>query len=85
MYATIIFAGQFLLSWLIPGIRGYPGWLVFAFIIGRFIGVTHPRSEIEEPLDTNRQILGWFALLVFVVSFAPAPIDVIVYTPPITE
>ncbi len=85
MYATIIFAGQFLLSWWIPGIRGYPGWLVFAFIIGRFIGVTHPRSEIEEPLDTNRQILGWLALIVFVVSFAPAPIDVIVYAPPITE
>lgn len=85
MYATIIFSAQFLLAWWMPGIRGYPGWLLFAFIIGRFIGVTHPRSEIEEPLDANRQILGWLALIVFVVSFAPAPIDVIVYVPPMME
>jgi len=83
MYATIIFASQFLLAWLIPGIRGYPGWLVFAFIIGRFIGVEHPPCRIEEPMDENRRNLGWFALIVFVVSFAPAPIDVIIYAPPV--
>lgn len=82
MYAMIIFASQFLLAWLIPGIKGYPGWLVFVFIIGRFIGVDHPPCEIEEPLTPLRQWLGWLALLIFFISFAPAPIEVIVYPPP---
>lgn len=82
MYAMIIFVGQLLLAWLIPGIKGYPGWLPFAFIIGRFIGVEHPPCQVEEPLDLRRQWLGWFALLVFVLSFAPAPIEVIIFPPP---
>lgn len=82
MYAMIIFVGQLLLAWVIPGIKGYPGWLPFAFIIGRFIGVEHPPCQVEEPLDTQRQWLGWFALLVFVLSFAPAPIEVIIFPPP---
>ncbi|MBL7849119.1 MAG: site-2 protease family protein [Cyclobacteriaceae bacterium] len=82
MYAMIIFVGQLLLAWVIPGIKGYPGWLPFAFIIGRFIGVEHPPCLVEEPLDTQRQWLGWFALLVFVLSFASAPIEVIIFPPP---
>lgn len=82
MYAVIIFASQFLLAWAVPGIKGYPGWLPFVFIIGRFIGVDHPPCQVEEPLDAGRRWLGWFALLVFVLSFAPAPLEVIIYPPP---
>jgi len=82
MYAVIIFAGQFLLAWLIPGIKGYSGWMLFVFIIGRFIGVQHPPCLLEEPLDSRRQWLGWLALLVFVISFTPVPIEVTVFQPP---
>jgi len=73
MYALIIFAAQLLVTWLFPAIEGYPGYLIFAFIVGRF-GVQHPPSEIEDPLDTKRVILGWIALLIFIVCFSPAPI-----------
>ncbi len=83
LYAMLIFSVQFLLAWAIPAIKGYPGWLLFAFLIGRFIGIEHPRCEIEEPLNDERKLLGWFALLVFVVSFAPAPIEVIIVSPPL--
>jgi hypothetical protein len=76
MYALLMFAFQFLLAWLYPGIRGYSGWLVFGFVLGRFIGIQHPRSEIEEPLDQNRQILGWLALLIFIICFSPNPIEI---------
>ncbi len=76
MYALTIFAIQYLLATLIPGIRGYPGWLLFVFIIGRFIGVQHPPSEIEEPLNAERVALGWFALFVFVICFAPNPLEI---------
>ncbi|HRK55181.1 MAG TPA: site-2 protease family protein [Cyclobacteriaceae bacterium] len=75
MYALSMFALQYLLATLIPGIQGYPGWLLFVFIIGRFIGVKHPPSEIEEPLSPERVALGWFALFVFVICFAPNPLD----------
>ena len=75
MYALVMFAAQFLLSWLMPGITGYPGWLLFGFVIGRFIGIEHPPSEIEEPLDLTRKVLGWTALIIFVICFTPSPIN----------
>ena len=81
MYAMMIFSLQFGASWLFPGIRGYPGWLLFAFLIGRFVGVAHPPCEIEEPLSTERKLLGWLAIIVFVISFAPAPLELIDFTP----
>ena len=77
MYALIMFAGLFLLSWLYPTLEGYSGWLLFGFLIGRFIGIQHPPSEIEEPLDAKRIILGWLALLIFIICFTPAPLTII--------
>ena len=77
VYALSIFASQYLIAWIFPNINGYPGWLLFAFVIGTFVGVRHPISEIEEPLDTKRKILGWLALLIFVLCFTPEPIIMI--------
>ncbi|HNP08871.1 MAG TPA: site-2 protease family protein [Cyclobacteriaceae bacterium] len=77
MYALLLFAIQHLLTTLVfPGIQGYAGWLLFVFIIGRFIGVMHPPSEIEQPLDRGRIALGWFALFVFIITFAPNPLEI---------
>ncbi|HNP96876.1 MAG TPA: site-2 protease family protein [Cyclobacteriaceae bacterium] len=78
MYAVAIFAVQYLLANIFPGIEGYPGWLLFVLIIGRFVGVMHPPSEIEQPLDTPRVILGWLALAIFVITFAPKPLEIVV-------
>lgn len=75
MVALLIFAVQFVWSWLQPTVNGFTGWLLFAFIIGRFAGVEHPRAEIEERLDVNRQVLGWIALIIFVICFSPYPIE----------
>lgn len=74
MYAVLVFGLQFLMMQYVPGIQGYQGWLLFAFILGRFIGVQHPASEIERPLDPKRIVLGWITLLIFVLCFSPAPI-----------
>ncbi|MDH5382429.1 MAG: site-2 protease family protein [Cyclobacteriaceae bacterium] len=76
MYAVIIFTVQFLLNWLFPEIEGFPGWLLLAFMLGRFIGVKHPPSEIEVKLDTNRVILGWISLLILITCFVPAPLGI---------
>ena len=74
MYSLVIFAVLFAFSWQFPTVKGYSGWLVFVLIIGRFIGVHHPPSEIEEPLDSKRIALGWITLLIFIICFAPAPL-----------
>jgi len=74
MYVLLMFALQFSLMVYMPGIKGYEGWLLFAFVVGRFIGVEHPPCEIEQRLDTRRVIIGWIALLVFILCFSPAPI-----------
>lgn len=74
MYALLMFAAQFVILYLFPKVEGYEGWSLFAFILGRFIGIHHPPSEIEQPLDTGRVILGWITLLVFILCFSPAPL-----------
>ncbi|MBT1698351.1 site-2 protease family protein [Fulvivirgaceae bacterium PWU4] len=76
MYTALIFAVQFLLLQYVPGVEGYGGWLIFGVIIGRFIGIEHPPSEIEQPLDSKRILLGWITLLIFILCFSPAPIMV---------
>jgi len=74
MYAVLMFAAQFSLSWMFPGVEGYSGWLLFVFVIGRFVGIDHPPCEIEEPLNGPRIVLGWLALIIFVLCFSPAPL-----------
>jgi hypothetical protein len=72
-----IFTLQYLLVTFFPTLQGYPGWLLFAFIIGRFIGVQHPPSEIEQPLTQGRVVMGWIALVIFVLCFTPDPIALV--------
>ncbi len=72
--SVIVFTIQYLLKIFFPALHGYGTWMPFAFIIGRFIGIPHPRSEIENPLNLGRIILGWLALAIFVLCFAPNPI-----------
>ncbi len=74
MTAVILFTVQYLLKIIFPGVSGYSTWTPFAFIIGRFIGIPHPPSEIEDPLSRGRIILGCIALIIFVLCFAPNPI-----------
>ncbi len=50
-------------------------YLVFGFVVGRFLGTQHPPSEIEVPLDLKRKVIGWVAMLIFVISFSPSPFN----------
>lgn len=74
MLAVAVFTLQFLISYFDPTIIGFEGWLLFAFVIGRFLGVQHPPVSINTPLDTKRKILGWIALIIFVLCFSPSPL-----------
>ncbi|WP_018343016.1 site-2 protease family protein [Cytophaga aurantiaca] len=69
--AVAVFTIQLLIEFIFPDVTGYNGWLLYAFLIGRFLGVYHPPSIDERPLDLKRKLLGWFAVLVFIVCFTP--------------
>lgn len=75
LYATVMLTVQFLVSSLFQ-VEGYSGWLLFSLLIGRFIGVDHPPVIDDKPLDLNRRILGWLALIIFVLCFSPQPLIV---------
>lgn len=73
MIAVSVFSFQFLVTVVFPGADGYPGWLLFGFLIGRVLGVYHPQALFDQPLSTTRQVLGWLALVIFVLCFSPSP------------
>ena len=57
-----------------PKIGDYGIYMVFAFLLGRFLGVDHPKALVDQPLDLKRKIIGWIALIIFVISFTPRPL-----------
>lgn len=75
LYATVLFTVQFFVSSTLK-VEGYSGWLLFSLLIGRFIGVDHPAVVDNSPLSVGRQVLGWVALLIFILSFSPQPLVV---------
>jgi membrane-associated protease RseP (regulator of RpoE activity) len=71
--ALAVMCCQLLIGYFLPEINGYVGWMLFGIMLGRFIDVRHPKVLIEEELTTGRKILGWLALVIFVLCFSPEP------------
>lgn len=61
---------------LIPlGIFLWPGWLVFG-ILTLFLGLRHPPPlDPYTPLDRSGRILGWAAIVLFLLTFIPVPLN----------
>lgn len=72
MYAAIMLVVQFFLSSYL-GWEGYNGWVLFGVLLGRFVGIQHPTAADDSPLTSDRKILGWIALIIFVLCFSPEP------------
>lgn len=75
LFATAMLTAQFTVH-LFTGWEGYSGWLAFSVLIGRFIGVDHPPVIENEELSLERKIIGWIALVIFILSFSPEPLIV---------
>lgn len=58
---------------LLLGIKYWPGWLFWALLV-TMIGLRHPPIFADEKIDLKRKILAAVALLIFLVSFTPAPL-----------
>lgn len=58
---------------IVLGFVGWPGWFLWAGMAGLW-GVAHPPViDPQAPLGPFRVAVGWFALLVFAMTFAPVP------------
>ena len=56
-----------------PTWSGWPGWYLWAGLTA-VLGVRHPPvADAEMALDRRRTVIGWLALLVFVLTFTPKP------------
>jgi membrane-associated protease RseP (regulator of RpoE activity) len=73
LVAAGVLSLQLFVQFIWPQVQGYNGWLVFGLVLSKALGVFHPPSPNEEPLSRGRKLLGWFALVVFVLCFSPAP------------
>ncbi|MCC5944602.1 MAG: site-2 protease family protein [Bernardetiaceae bacterium] len=71
--ASLVFSFQFLMTLLFPEVTGYTGWLVFAFLLGRVLGVYHPPVFNMKPLSKGRMIIAWLSLIMFILCFSPKP------------
>src|SRR5207245_2658191 len=61
------------LVWL--GVRGYPGWLLWAVIITVFLSLGHPPTDDDRrPLDPARRLAALATFVVFVLTFVPEPV-----------
>ncbi len=52
---------------------GWTGWLLWAFILYIVIKVKHPPVPHFEKLNSTRMILGFVAIIIFILSFSPSP------------
>jgi len=63
-----------LVVFLVMGVLFWVGWIVWALII-LLLGMKHPRVfDEQERLSASRRVLGLAAVIIFALSFSPAPI-----------
>ncbi len=56
--------------------RGWGGWVLWAILVA-FLGLDHPPTIDDRPLDVRRQIAAWLTIGLFAGTFMPTPIQVL--------
>jgi membrane-associated protease RseP (regulator of RpoE activity) len=63
-----------LIAFIVMGIFFWVGWFIWAFVIS-FLGLKHPRIIDDDiPLSPKRRLIGYAVIIIFILSFIPAPI-----------
>ncbi len=58
------------------GLLGWKGWLFWAVLVA-FLGIGHPPvADAYTPLGRRQLVIAWVSLVIFLVTFIPAPISV---------
>lgn len=74
-YVSVVLVGILAILGIlaIMGDSGWEGWLVWAVLM-LILGIKHPPVIYwEVPLDPKRKAMGLLALIIFIVTFIPAP------------
>jgi hypothetical protein len=59
-----------LFSW-IP--FGWAGWFFWAVVLYFIVKVNHPPVYDYQGLDAKRKYLGYFSMIIFILTFSPSP------------
>lgn len=61
---------------IILGIFAWPGWLFWGLLSFFIIGLRHPplRDDADIKLDTRHKIIAYICIMIFILTFMPAPI-----------
>ncbi len=54
----------------------WPGWILWAFILSRIIGVAHPHVMAIRKLSGRRRVAAWACVAIFVLTFTPVPFGI---------
>tara|TARA_B100000315_G_scaffold224382_1_gene229877 strand:+ start:6522 stop:7439 length:918 start_codon:yes stop_codon:yes gene_type:complete len=58
---------------VLPGSPGWQGWIIWS-LLPLLIGLRHPPVlDTHVPLDSKRRLIGWITIIIFMMSFVPAP------------
>jgi membrane-associated protease RseP (regulator of RpoE activity) len=52
-------------------------WLLWVFLVGKFVGFAHPPVERDEPLSPGRRAVVWATLVLFLLTLTPVAADVL--------
>ncbi len=59
------------------GVAAWKGWLVWCLLLFFLMGTKHPPTRDEYlPLNRGRKVIGWIALLLFILTFTPVPFHI---------
>jgi membrane-associated protease RseP (regulator of RpoE activity) len=62
---------------IVLGLRVWEGWLVWAVLLV-VLGFRHPPIIYAGvPLDKRRRVIGWAAVVIFILTFIPVPITIV--------
>jgi len=56
---------------------GFQGWILWLIIILFVLMVAHPFVEKGENLNWREKALGWFCMIVFILTFIPVPVKIL--------
>ena len=52
---------------------GWTGWFLWALLLYFVVKVKHPPVMDNEPIGFTRMVVGYFGILIFILSFIPTP------------
>jgi len=76
IFSMILLLLEMGLGYLFPWKEINPLWLLYTYLITRFVGIDHPEFHHTYPLNRGRKALALLALLIFLVCFTAEPIYV---------